>query len=48
MQVPDCAPVYEPVALMWWAKAFCAYITSVAAFMFYLVKTASTTHKEPL
>lgn len=33
---------------MWWAKAFCIYITFVAGFMFYLVKTASKTHKEPL
>lgn len=48
MQVPDCTPRYEPVELIFWAKAFCAYITAVAAFMFYLAKTASKTHKEPL
>lgn len=48
MQVPQCAPVYEPTYLMWVAKAFCAYITFIAAFLFYLAKSASTTHKEPL
>lgn len=48
MQVPDCAPRYEPTELIWIAKIFAGYITAVAAFMFYLVKTASNTHKEPL
>ncbi len=48
MQVPDCAPRYEPTELILFAKIFAAYITAVMLILIYLAKTASTTHKEPL